>query len=194
VRFVYLRISSGGNCDGIPGPSGAPIKIPCSCPPSRDAFIDSLNANVNAGHAVHNPSVALSFPTGSGSGDEVARIQASIITLQNLNGPGVGCPAASTTFSAQLAAAIRVCVHVCTHIMKWANYSCIGITTRALKLELPSMSGWVCVGKLYLLFISMVGTCSVVRTFRNEMSSARRIRIRSFENVVAYELRAIDAF
>jgi hypothetical protein len=110
--FPYAALL-GGNCNGIPGPNGAPIKIPCACPPSRAAFISSLNANVNAGHAVHNPSVPVSFPTGSGSGDEVARIQASIITLQNFNGPGQGCPAASTTFSAQLASAIKVCVPAC---------------------------------------------------------------------------------
>eukprot|EP00918_Siedleckia_nematoides_P067972 GHVU01147913.1.p1 GENE.GHVU01147913.1~~GHVU01147913.1.p1 ORF type:complete len:210 (+),score=38.71 GHVU01147913.1:247-876(+) len=89
-----------GNCIGINN-----IKIPCSCPPDRDTFIADLNANVAAGHATNNPSVSLSFPTGSDNASSAARIEASIITLQNLNGPGVGCPAASTTFSAQLAAA-----------------------------------------------------------------------------------------
>ncbi|KAJ3520710.1 hypothetical protein NM688_g9125 [Phlebia brevispora] len=28
-----------GNCDGIPNAQGVPIKIPCSCPPDRDSFI-----------------------------------------------------------------------------------------------------------------------------------------------------------
>lgn len=88
-----------GNCIGINN-----IKIPCSCPPDRNTFIADLNANVAAGHATNNPSVSLSFPTGDSNADKAARIEASIITLQNLNGPGVGCPAASTTFSAQLAA------------------------------------------------------------------------------------------
>jgi hypothetical protein len=85
-----------GDCDGING-----IKIPCACPPDRDAFIESLNRNVDAGKAVNNPSVAVSFPTGNSKADKIARIQASIVTLQNLNGVGVGCPAASTTFVAQ---------------------------------------------------------------------------------------------
>jgi hypothetical protein len=88
-----------GNCIGINN-----IKIPCSCPPDRNTFIADLNANVAAGHATNNPSVALSFPTGNSNAEKAARIEAAIITLQNLNGPGVGCPASSTTFSAQLAA------------------------------------------------------------------------------------------
>jgi len=33
--------------------------------------------------------------------DKLGRIQASLVTLQNLEGPGVGCPAASTTYLAQ---------------------------------------------------------------------------------------------
>jgi len=28
-----------GNCDGIANPQGQVIKIPCSCPPDRNAFI-----------------------------------------------------------------------------------------------------------------------------------------------------------
>jgi len=90
-----------GDCSGLNG-----IKIPCSCPPDRNDFITKLAANAAAGHATNNPGVALSFPTDDSKNSKVARIQASIITLQNLNGPGVGCPAASTTFSAQLAAAL----------------------------------------------------------------------------------------
>jgi len=88
-----------GDCDGVNG-----IKIPCSCPPERGAFIQSLNANVAAGHAVNNPSVPVSFPTDDSKESQIARIQASLVTLQNLNGPGVGCPAASTTLLAQQSA------------------------------------------------------------------------------------------
>jgi len=88
-----------GDCDGVNG-----IKIPCTCPPDRGAFIQSLNANVAAGHAVNNPSVAVSFPTDDSKESQIARIQASLVTLQNLNGPGVGCPAASTTLLAQQSA------------------------------------------------------------------------------------------
>lgn len=108
-----------GNCDGINGANGQPILIPCSCPPDLATFTSvssvlyerldlkaepifpykDLNANVAAGHATNNPSVSLSFPTDSSAASLATRIEASIITLQNLNGAGVGCPAASTTFS-----------------------------------------------------------------------------------------------
>ncbi|KAJ7223879.1 hypothetical protein B0H12DRAFT_1078011 [Mycena haematopus] len=88
-----------GDCDDING-----IKIPCSYPPSRNDFIASLSANVAAGHDVNNPSIAAPFSTDSSQRSAVVRMQTSITALQNLHGPGVGCPAASTTFSAQLAA------------------------------------------------------------------------------------------
>jgi hypothetical protein len=97
---------------GVPDPAGSAscvginnILIPCTCPPDRNTFLQSLQSDIDAGHAVNNPSVAISFPTDSSAQSEVVRIQASIVALQNLNGPGVGCPASSTTFSAQLSAA-----------------------------------------------------------------------------------------
>jgi hypothetical protein len=90
-----------GDCDGVPGPNGQPIKVPCTCPLSRDAFIASLNANVEAGRAVNNPSIPLSFPLGDSKEDQLQRIGAALVTLQNLQGPGVECPAASTTFVTQ---------------------------------------------------------------------------------------------
>jgi hypothetical protein len=65
-----------------------------------------LNANVAAGHALNNPSISLSFPTDNSPQSQLARIDAALVTLQNLNGPGVGCPAASTTFVAQQQAAL----------------------------------------------------------------------------------------
>lgn len=89
-----------GNCKGINN-----INIPCACPPPRDEFINSLNANVAAGHAVNNPSVSVQFPSDNTAQAAVIRIQAQLVTLQNLHGPGVGCPASATTFSAALAAA-----------------------------------------------------------------------------------------
>jgi hypothetical protein len=93
-----------GNCDGINGPNGQPILIPCSCPPDLATFTADLNANVAAGHATNNPSIAVSFPTDNSQASQLARIDAALVTLQNLNGPGVGCPASSTTFVAQQAA------------------------------------------------------------------------------------------
>ncbi|OSC97876.1 hypothetical protein PYCCODRAFT_1454700 [Trametes coccinea BRFM310] len=74
------------------------INIPCSCPPPRNEFIDSLNANVAAGEAVNNPSVKLSFPSGNSNADQQARINALLVTLQNIHSPGVGCPAVSTVY------------------------------------------------------------------------------------------------
>ncbi|KAJ4482540.1 hypothetical protein J3R30DRAFT_3460417 [Lentinula aciculospora] len=99
-----LNPDGTGNCDGIDGPNGQPILIPCSCPPDRNTFIADLNANVAAGHAVNNPSVAVSFPSDNSQASQLARIDAALVTLQNLNGAGVGCPASSTTFVAQQAA------------------------------------------------------------------------------------------
>lgn len=93
-----------GDCDGIPNAQGVPIKIPCTCPPDRNSFLAELNQNVNAGLVINNPSVKLSFPTDNSKASQLARINAAAVTLQNLKGPGVGCPVASTTFSAQQAA------------------------------------------------------------------------------------------
>lgn len=94
-----------GDCDGaVNGSNGQPIKIPCSCPPDRATFVKDLNANVAAGHAINNPSVSLSFPEDDSKASQLARLNAASDTLQNLNGPGKGCPIVSTTFQAQAAA------------------------------------------------------------------------------------------
>jgi hypothetical protein len=99
-----LNPTGTGDCDGITNPQGVVVKIPCSCPPNRDDFIASLNANVAAGHAVNNPTIQVSFPEDDSKASKLARLNAATVTLQNLHGPGVGCPAASTTFNAQTAA------------------------------------------------------------------------------------------
>ncbi|KAF8485926.1 hypothetical protein DFH94DRAFT_709043 [Russula ochroleuca] len=91
-----------GDCDGaVKGTNGQPIKVPCSCPPDRTTFIQELNENVAAGHVINNPSVQISFPEDNSTASQLARINAAIVTLQNLNGTGKGCPVASTTFQAQ---------------------------------------------------------------------------------------------
>ncbi|KAI0761557.1 hypothetical protein BD413DRAFT_240144 [Trametes elegans] len=90
-----------GNCDGINGPDGKPILIPCACPPNRDEFIQLLNENVNAGFVVNNPSVGISFPEDGSQASQLARLNAATVTLQNIHGPGKGCPQAATTFGAQ---------------------------------------------------------------------------------------------
>lgn len=96
---MELSYVLAGDCDGaVKGPNGQPIKIPCACPPDRQAVIDALNRNLSAGRVVNNPGIPpLKFPTGNSPGDKIARITAVLITLQNLNGPGKGCPAVSTT-------------------------------------------------------------------------------------------------
>ena len=57
-----------------------------------------LNANVAAGHAINNPGIGVSFPTGNSKGEQQARIGALLVTLQNLHGPGVGCPAVASVY------------------------------------------------------------------------------------------------
>ena len=53
---------------------------------------------------MNNSGIAVSFPIGNDKASKLARMNAALVTLQNLRGPGVGCPAASTTFVAQLKA------------------------------------------------------------------------------------------
>ncbi|PCH36640.1 hypothetical protein WOLCODRAFT_167044 [Wolfiporia cocos MD-104 SS10] len=95
-----VKDGNTGSCQGVDGTNGQPILIPCQCPPDRDTFLDSLNANVAADHAIHNPSVAVSFPTDSSTASQLTRLNAALVTLQNINGSGVGCPAAATTWLA----------------------------------------------------------------------------------------------
>ncbi|KAF2800537.1 hypothetical protein K505DRAFT_320415 [Melanomma pulvis-pyrius CBS 109.77] len=86
-----------GNCVG----NGGKL-IPCQCPPDRDAFIQKVGAAVAAGNS---EGVPVEFPTDNSSASKKARIQTAIVVLQNLNGKGVGCPAAATTFLEQQRAA-----------------------------------------------------------------------------------------
>ncbi|KAF7327858.1 hypothetical protein MKEN_00365700 [Mycena kentingensis (nom. inval.)] len=87
-----------GDCDGFNG-----IKIPCSCPPSQGDYLASLNKNVAAGFNVNNPSVPAPFPTGNSQQDRIVRLQTQTTALQNLFGPGKGCPAAATNWNPILA-------------------------------------------------------------------------------------------
>ncbi|KAJ7727374.1 hypothetical protein B0H16DRAFT_257655 [Mycena metata] len=96
---------------GIKDPAGSAscvgvnnILIPCTCPPDRNSFITSLSGDVAAGHNVNNPGVPSPFPTDGSTASQIVRLQTSITALQNLFGPGVGCPASATTFLAQISA------------------------------------------------------------------------------------------
>ncbi|KAI0787681.1 hypothetical protein C8Q74DRAFT_1409131, partial [Fomes fomentarius] len=80
-----------GNCKGVND-----INISCSCLPKREEFVTKLNENVAVGHATNNSGIGVSFPTGNSKGEQQAHIIA--LTLQNLNSPGVGCPAVSTVY------------------------------------------------------------------------------------------------
>ncbi|TFY70504.1 hypothetical protein EVG20_g2492 [Dentipellis fragilis] len=95
-----IPIAGSANCQGPPV-NGVPSQIPCQCPPDQDDYIKNLTANANAGKAINNPSVKLSFPLGNSKEDQLARLNAASDTLQNLNGVGKGCPIVSTTFQAQ---------------------------------------------------------------------------------------------
>ena len=65
---------------------------------SFSLVMQALNANVAAGHMINNPPIAAPFPTGNSKADQQARIATLLSTLQNLHGPGVGCPAVSTVY------------------------------------------------------------------------------------------------
>jgi len=43
----------------------------------------------------------VSFPTDNSQASKLARIHTAIVTMQNLRGPGQGCPSVSTTFDQQ---------------------------------------------------------------------------------------------
>ncbi|KAH9987106.1 hypothetical protein BJV77DRAFT_803861 [Russula vinacea] len=97
-----------GNCDGaINGVDGKPIQVPCSCPPDQATFDQHLFADALAGHAVNNPTVKVTFPTDNTIASQLARVDTALVTLQNLNGPGKGYPAVSTTLTTQQAALLK---------------------------------------------------------------------------------------
>ena len=96
-----LFSTAGGDCDGPRQPSGLIPRVPCLCPPLKQAYLTALTANVLAGHAVNNTGVRVTFPTGNSVQDKHDRITAGVITLQNLKAAGVGCPGVSTTFALQ---------------------------------------------------------------------------------------------
>ncbi|KAH9968369.1 hypothetical protein BGW80DRAFT_1339434 [Lactifluus volemus] len=97
-----------GDCDGaVNGADGKPIKVPCSCPPDQTTFDNHLVGDVKAGFALHNPAVKVFYPLDNSTPSQLARVDTAIVTLQNLFGPGKGCPAVSTTLGAQQAALLK---------------------------------------------------------------------------------------
>ncbi|KAI1841230.1 hypothetical protein JX265_010157 [Neoarthrinium moseri] len=71
-----------GNCLGANG-----VKIPCNCPPARDAFLAQLNKNVKAG---------LAFPTDNSKGSSCIRANSLVKTVQDLKCPVAATPNVST--------------------------------------------------------------------------------------------------
>lgn len=84
-----------GSCDGFAAASNAVVLIPCTCPPSRDAFLAALNKNVAAGEVEGTPLTFNNNAADQSTATNQQRATALVVTLQNLNGPGKGCPAAS---------------------------------------------------------------------------------------------------
>ncbi|KAI0308651.1 hypothetical protein OF83DRAFT_1073167, partial [Amylostereum chailletii] len=95
-----LNPKGNGNCDGaVLDSSGQPVQVPCSCPPDRSPFVQSVIVNVDARHIVNNPSIGVQFEVDNTTEALITRLQTAIDTLQNLLGNGVGCPIESTTLS-----------------------------------------------------------------------------------------------
>ncbi|TBU43684.1 hypothetical protein BD309DRAFT_1019121 [Dichomitus squalens] len=83
-----------GNCVGDHN-----ILVPCACPPTRSEFSNvSSERECERGHMIHNPSIAAPFPSGNSKYSQQVRIATLLSTLQNLHGPGVGCPAVSPVY------------------------------------------------------------------------------------------------
>lgn len=84
-----------GSCDGFAAASNAVTLIPCSCPPSRASFLAALDRNVAAGQVQGTPVRFNNDAADQSVAANQQRATAMLVTLQNLNGAGVGCPAAS---------------------------------------------------------------------------------------------------
>jgi hypothetical protein len=84
-----------GSCQGAND-----IDIPCQCPPTLDNFAARLSQFVAAGDVF---GIEIAFPTDSSVQSQLARIDACIDTLQNMDDTvlGQGCPiAAAPNFGA----------------------------------------------------------------------------------------------
>ncbi|KAH9973832.1 hypothetical protein BGW80DRAFT_1306658 [Lactifluus volemus] len=103
IGFTAGKNPTGtGDCDGaVNGADGKPIKVPCSCPPDQATF------NEVGGPRCEQPIHTVEYPLDNSPNSQLNRVDTAIITMQNLFGPGKGCPAASTTFSAQRDALLK---------------------------------------------------------------------------------------
>jgi hypothetical protein len=82
-----------GSCTGF---NGTLIPIPCTCPPDRYLFIDTLNTALWTGNIEGEPISFSNDPNDKSIATNQLRATACIIVLQNFNGKkGSGCPVAS---------------------------------------------------------------------------------------------------
>lgn len=84
-----------GSCDGFAAATNAVTLIPCDCPPARADFLQALDANVARGSVEGTPVVFSNDAADQSAETNAQRATALLVTLQNLRGAGVGCPAAS---------------------------------------------------------------------------------------------------
>lgn len=84
-----------GSCDGFNAATESVVNIPCSCPPSRASFLAALDKNVAAGSVQGDKVEFNNDASDQSAATNKQRATAMLVTLQNLNGAGVGCPAAS---------------------------------------------------------------------------------------------------
>lgn len=84
-----------GSCVGAGGKN-----IPCTCPPTKDAFVTTLNTFVSRAKAGNTPIAFSTDFSDQSVKTNLARINAMVNTMQNLNfdktgRTGDGCPAVS---------------------------------------------------------------------------------------------------
>jgi len=78
-----------GSCRGYNG-----VRIPCNCPPDRNTFLTKFRSEVDRN--------ALPFPLDNSAASKKTRVRSGITVLQNLQGPGLGCPVTSTNWASLL--------------------------------------------------------------------------------------------
>jgi hypothetical protein len=95
AQNVNANARQKGSCDGFNAASQSVVNIPCSCPPSRASFLAALEKNVAAGNVQGDKIQFNNDASDESPATNKQRATAMLVTLQNLNGAGVGCPAAS---------------------------------------------------------------------------------------------------
>ncbi|KAJ0122685.1 hypothetical protein J7T55_003201 [Diaporthe amygdali] len=95
AQNVNANARQQGSCDGFNAASNSVVNIPCSCPPSRASFLAALSKNVAAGSVQGEKVQFNNDASDQSAATNKQRATTMLVTLQNLNGAGVGCPAVS---------------------------------------------------------------------------------------------------